>query len=459
VTNDRLLSGSPRLDSVLGGGLPRDAVNLIIGQPGTGKTMLVQQYVFANATEEHPAVYMTTASEPFDKLIRYGQDLEFFDSTAVGSAVFYEDLGRDLNRSGLPGVLQKIDSLVKERRPGAVVIDSFRALRAYAAEEEFRRFLHELAGRASAFPASHFWVGEYGVEDMSGTPEFAVADAVVSLASERQGDRTTRALEVLKLRGSDFFSGRHAYRLSAAGIDVFPRLADLDDQVYEPSYERASSGIPALDAVITAGHRAGSTTLVAGPSGTGKTLMGLHFIFNGSRQGQPGIVASLQEAKPQLEQVARGFGWSFGEEDVQIVHASPVDLYLDQWVYDLLDRAEAAGAKRILVDSLTDLTTAVGDPVRFREYVYSLTQRCAQRGIALMLTMELADLYEPQTTGDERISHLADNVILLHYARTEYGLRRLMTVLKARATDLQPTIREFRITSEGILPAEEEYPG
>ncbi len=211
--------------------------------------------------------------------------------------------------------------------------------------------------------------------------------------------------------------------------------------------------------MITAGHRAGSSTLVAGPSGTGKTLMGLHFIFNGSRQGEPGVVASLQEAAPHLEQVASGFGWSFAEEDVQVFHASPVDLYLDQWVYDLLDRAEAAGAKRILIDSLTDLTAAVGDPVRLREYLYSLTQRCARRGISLMFTMELADLYEPKTTGDEGISHLSDNVILLHYARTEEGLRRLMTVLKARATDLQPTIREFRITSDGILPAEEEYTG
>ena len=456
---DRLLSGSPRLDAVLCGGLPADAVNMIVGPPGTGKTMLVQQYVFTNATEEQPAVYMTTASEPFDKLIRYGQELDFFDTDAVGRSVFYEDLGRELNRGGVSAVLERIDGLIKERRPRAVVIDSFRALRAYAAEEEFRRFLHDLAGRASAFPASHFWVGEYVPEDMGGTPEFAVADAVLSLASERQGDRTNRALEVLKLRGSDYLSGRHAYRLSASGIDVFPRLADLDGSTYEPSSERVSSGIPALDAVITAGHRVGSSTLVAGPSGTGKTLMGLHFLFNGSRQGQPGIMASLQEATPQLEVVANGFGWSFGEEDVQLLHASPVDLYLDEWVYDLLDRAEAAGARRIVVDSLTDLMAAVGDTVRFREYIYSLTQRCAQMGISLLMTLELGDLYEPRTTGQEGISHLADNVILLHYARTPGGLRRLMTVLKARATDLQPTIREFRITSEGIVPAEQEFTG
>ncbi len=453
----RLLSGTPRLDAVLGGGLPQDAINLVVGPPGTGKTMLVQQYVFNNATAERPAVYMATASEPFDKLVRYGQGLDFFDSAAVGVSVFYEDLGRALNRGGLPAVLERIDSLIKERRPGSVVIDSFRALRAYAEEEEFRRFLHDLAGRASVFPSSHFWVGEYTAEDMRWAPEFAVADAVLSLDSERAGDRTTRAIEVLKLRGSDFLSGRHAYRLGSNGIDVFPRLADLDGEDYMVSEERASSGIPALDALLTTGYRTGSSTLIAGPSGCGKSLMGLHFIFNGARQGEPGIVASLQEDPQQLERVANGFGWSFKEDGVEILHASPVDLYVDEWVYGLLDRAEAVGARRILLDSLTDLSTAVVDPLRFREYLYSLSQRCAKRGISLMLTMELRELYDPTTTGDEGISHLSDNVILLHYARTGQGLRRAMTVLKARATDLQPAIREFRITSEGILPGDEDF--
>lgn len=453
----RMLSGSARLDAVLGGGLPENAVNLIVGLPGTGKTMLVQQYVFANATPEQPAVYLTTASEPFDKLVRFGQDLDFFDPAAVGTSVFYEDLGRGLNRGGLPAVLERIDTVIKERRPGAVVIDSFRALRAYAGEEEFRRFLHDLAGRASVFPASHFWVGEYTADDMRVAPEFAVADAVISLASERSGDRTNRAFEVLKLRGSDFRSGRHAYRLSASGVEVFPRLADLDEDGYRATTERASSGIPALDALITSGYRTGSSTLVAGPSGTGKTLMGLHFVFNGARQGQPGIVASLQEDHEQLERVAEGFGWSFGEDDVEILHASPVDLYVDQWVYDLLDRAETVGAKRILLDSLTDLNAAVADPLRFREYLYSLSQRCARRGISLMMTMELSELYNPTTTGYEGISHLCDNVVLLSYARTGGGLRRVMTVLKARATELQPAMREFRITSEGILPGDEEF--
>ena len=112
-----------------------------------------------------------------------------------------------------------------------------------------------------------------------------------------------------------------------------------------------------------------------------------------------------------------------------------------------------------MLDSLTDLSAAVADPLRFREYLYSLAQRCAKLGISLMLTLELPDLYEPTTTGHEGISHLSDNVILLHYAKRPDGLSRIMTVLKARATELQPAVREFRITSEGILPADEDFDG
>jgi circadian clock protein KaiC len=117
--------------------------------------------------------------------------------------------------------------------------------------------------------------------------------------------------------------------------------------------------------------------------------MGLHFIFNGVRQGEPGVVATLQEHPTQLERIVQGFGWSIEEEGIEMMYRSPVDIYTDEWVYDLLTAVERTGARRVLIDSITDLQFALRDEVRFREYMYSLVQRFARQGVGLFMTSEL----------------------------------------------------------------------
>jgi circadian clock protein KaiC len=265
-------------------------------------------------------------------------------------------------------------------------------------------------------------------------------------------ERTLRLIQVAKLRGSDFSSGRHGYRLSAAGITVFPRLADpVRDDDYHLSEGRISTGIAPLDTMLADGYSPGSSTLVAGPSGAGKTLMGLHFIFSGAAGGQPGVIASLQENPIQLERIARGFGWSLDHECVSVMYRSPNDVYIDEWVYELLDLCETTGAKRVMIDSLSDLQYATSDPIRFREFVYSLTQRLSRAGISPIMTSELQDLFQVGRLAEYGISHLSDNVILLQYVRAESRLLRTVTILKSRASAHDPEVREFEITPNGII--------
>ena len=152
---ERLSTGNDRLDLILGGGLVLNSITLLVGAPGSGKTLVAEQCVFAAASVDRPGLYLSTVSEPLDKLLRYGQSLRFFDVEQVGRSVFYEDLGSVLNDGALPAVLERIDLLVKEHRPGVVVIDSFKALRVFAdGDADFRRFLHELAGRMTALAIS-----------------------------------------------------------------------------------------------------------------------------------------------------------------------------------------------------------------------------------------------------------------------------------------------------------------
>ncbi len=415
---------------------------------------------------ERPALYLSTVTEPLDKIIRYGQSLEFFDPTAVRDRrVIYEDLGDLLTKAGLGNissrvageVLEAIDRFLKELRPGVVVIDSFRAFHALAKDEnEFRMFLHGLIRRLTASATSSIWNAPYTRNQAQEVAEFAAADGAISLDVQNRDGREMRVLQVLKLRGSGFRSGEHAYRISAAGLDVFPRLADHQDHsTYELSAERVATGVPALDKMLGEGYWAGSSTLICGPSGVGKTLMGLHFIFQGARTGQPGILATFQETENQLSRIVAGFGWSLEQQGVHVLSRSVVDMYIDQWVYELLDMIEKTGAKRVVIDSLVDLMVTSGDPVRFREWMYSLVQRCARRGISLMMIVEVPELFQLRRIAEQGLSHLSDNVVLLQYVQDGPRLARAMTVLKTRAAHHEPVAHRYEITPSGIVLGEE----
>jgi circadian clock protein KaiC len=460
---DRLLSGHAPLDEILGGGLPANAISLVMGRPGSGKTILAQQYAFRNGRPDRPAVYFSTVSEPLEKIVRFGQSLSFFDTAAIGTSVFYEDLGATVNRDGLAGVADQLGRVVRERRPGLIVIDSFKALQAFAADHgEFRRFLHELAGRLGAFPAASLWIGEYEDAEIASMAEFAVADAIVSLTSERVAQREARFLQVKKLRGSGYRSGQHAYRVTADGLRLFPRLADAPaGQDYSMGDIRLSSGISALDEMLADGYWPGASTLIAGPSGSGKTLMGLHFVMNGARQGEPGVIATLQENPTQLQRVLAGFGWSLHEANVEVMYRSPVDIYIDEWVYDLIDAVERTGARRVLIDSLADLRMSAGDEMRFREFIYSIVQRFSRQGVSVLMTSEIPRLFGADRLSDSAISPLSDNVVVLSYQRERDTISRTIAVIKTRASRHDPTVRNFVVEPRGIvldesLPAAED---
>ncbi|MDT7697670.1 MAG: circadian clock protein KaiC, partial [Pseudonocardiales bacterium] len=315
----------------------------------------------------------------------------------------------------------------------------------------FRRVLHDLAGMLSAYPVTSLWVGEYGLDEIATAPEFAVADAIIALGSLRAGERTSRGLRVLKLRGGEFLGGTHGYRLSAEGLIVFPRLADLPDiSGYDLGTTRLRSGVQALDDMLDHGYWPGASTLLAGPTGVGKTVIGLHFVFHGVRNGEPGLIATMQEDPAQLERIVRQFGWSLANDHVTLMYRSPIDLYLDQWVHELLHAIDTTGATRVLIDSFGDLQAASPDPTRFREYVYSLVHRCSRRGVSLMMTYEVPELFGLTRLSDESVSHLADNVVLLQYRSLDHSISRALTVLKTRASHHAPEAREFQITTDGI---------
>ena len=420
----RLTSGHGPLDEILGGGLPANGITVIMGQPGTGKTILAQQYTFQNASPQRPVVY-------FSDLVRAdGEDHQVRADPRFLRSLRGRHLGvlrgpRAGHRPGRAGRGNDsgFTATLKDRRPGLVIIDGFKTLRVFAeSDAAYRRFLHQLAGRLTAFPAAALWVGIYEAADVPLLPEFAAADAILDLRTARTGQRDMRLLEVRKLRGSGFRSGQHAYRLDHAGLHLFPRLADAPaESGYQMTGERVPFGVPALDSMLAGGLWPGASTMITGPAGSGKTVLGLHFIQAGIPRGEPGVIATLQENPSQLTRMLTGLGWPADDPSVEVVYRSAVDIYIDEWVYEVLDTVERTGARRVLLDSLIDLQTAAPDETRFREFMYSLTQRLARQGINLVMTCEVPELFGARSLSNFAASHLSDNVIMLNFY-TDQGL-------------------------------------
>jgi circadian clock protein KaiC len=334
------------------------------------------------------------------------------------------------------------------------VIDSFRAFNAVANDAtHFRRFLYGLTRLLSASATTAVWNAPYTREQAHQEAEFAVADCIIALDIKQAGAREVRVMQVLKLRGSSYRSGEHAYRITEAGFEVFPRLADQQEKtLYALAAARSSTGIDALDKVLgEGGYWSGSATMVAGPSGIGKTLMGLHYLFRGAESGEPGILATFQENETQLTRVAKSFGWSFEGSGVHILSRSVVDILIDEWVYELLGLIERTGARRIVIDSLPDVMVAAADPTRFREWMFSLTQRLERAGISIMMIVEVPELFQLRRISEQGLSHLADNVVLLQYVQEGPELARALTVLKTRAMHHHPVVHRYEITEQGFV--------
>jgi len=452
---DRIATGSKRLDEILNGGLLKNGINLITGVPGSGKTILSQQAVFTNATKERPALYMTTLSEPLDKILRYGESLTFFDPAALrdGRVVYY-DVGQPPGDAGLAELTTTIDRALKETSPRLVVIDGVRSLHAMSADVSgYRQFLYGLVRRLTATATTSIWNAPYSRAEVLDQPEAAIADSIIALDVKQIAERETRVVQILKLRGSAYRSGEHMYRLTSSGLEAFPRLAEAqvtDGYKLDPS--TTGTGIPALDEILSGGgYWAGAATLVAGPTGVGKTLMGLHFLYRGGEAGEPGVLATFQESESQLSRIVSSFGWSIKDPKVHILSRGVVDMNIDEWVYELMELVEKTGARRVVIDSLLDVASAAGDPVRFREWMFSMTQRFTRSGVSLILIVEVPELFQLTQISEHGISHLSDNVILLQYVQEGAKLSRALTVLKTRAMRHQPMVRRYDITKEGFV--------
>lgn len=462
----RLPTGVPGLDDVLGGGLPEFSFNLIAGAPGSGKTTLVHQIMFALARPDRPALIFTVLGEPPLKMLRYQQQFTFFDVAKVNKTVRFINLGQEALNAGLGEVLKRISQEVEATSPGVVIVDSFRSVGRVAKRQngplDLQRFVQELAMRLTGWQATTFLVGEYQLSESEDNPVFTVADGLLWLYQSIDRNSMVRKMQVMKMRGQASIPGLHTFRITDNGVQVFPRLIIGPEGTRaagaagktKRTRPRLSIGVKGVDEMLGGGIPSGHSVLIAGPSGSGKTVLATQFIIEGARHGEPGVIAVFEKRPSEYAQTSSSaFDQLVRDGQVGIIHTRPLDLSIDETLYDLTSAIQRLKARRVVIDSLSGFELALAPTFRedFRESLYRLVAVLTGMGITMLMTTELENSYVDLRFSPHGTAFLTDAIILQRYVELQGQLTRVMTVVKVRASAHSKELRTFEISDGGMV--------
>ncbi|MBV8084371.1 MAG: AAA family ATPase [Chloroflexi bacterium] len=451
-----LSTGIPKLDELLGGGIPSESMTILTGAPGTGKTVFALQMLFAAAGAGKKCLYLTTLSEPAIKVLRYMQRFSFFDERLVDEQLVLRDLGAILQGGGPRAALDELTQLVERVEPALVVVDSFKAIHEVIADPiEGRVAIHNAAIQWAAWGATTFLIGEYTQHEIGTMPEFAIADGIIEFVAEHENLTALRQLEVHKLRGAAYAPGRHFLDITKDGLRVFPRVAAGLERGW-PAVEggRISSGVAGLDALFGGGPVRGTATLVEGGSGTGKTLLGLHFAIEGARKGEPVLWVSLEESAAQLRATAGGFGWKLADLEahgtLRILELSRIELSPDRMLSEVADLMREMRAQRLVFDSLTAAAAGMTSMQRFQNTIVALVKHLQIAGVSMLLTAESVSLLGSSELSGLGLASVADTLLLFRYLEIGGHLERAASLLKARGIQHTTELHELTISGSGL---------
>jgi circadian clock protein KaiC len=461
----RLPTGVVGLDAVLGGGVPELSFNLIAGGPGSGKTTLAQQLLFANATRERPGIYFTVLGEPTLKMIRYQRQFAFFDAARVGRDVHLLNLSAEAMAGELDAVLARIVAELERHTPGVVVVDSFRTLGPHGAAADpaalagLEHFVQRLALQLTSWETTSFLISEYA-DDEQRHPVFTVADGIVWLSQVADRNSVVRKLQVMKVRGQAFMPGLHTVRITGAGLEVFPRIPEQHADRRPAAPRRLPTGVPGLDDMMGGGIPAGDAVLLAGPTGTGKTTFATQFVAAGAAAGDAAVIAVFEEYPAAYVARARTLGVDLGAMieagTLRIIYLRPLDLSVDETLAEILAAVDAVRATRVVIDSVSGFEVALAPAFRedFRESFYRLVGALTATGVTVLMTNEVAGAPSDAGFTGERVSFLTDDIVVQRYVELEGQLRTVLAVVKMRGSAHSRDLREYTLTPQGAVVGE-----
>lgn len=309
----------------------------------------------------------------------------------------------------------------------------------------------------AGWQATTFLIGEYLAPEAESSPVFTVADGIIWMSQLVHRDAMVRKIQVVKMRGQAQSPGVHTFRINNDGVAVFPRAvlkSSTAGDILISEDKRLSMGIPALDDMMGGGLPAGYSLLVVGPSGSGKSVLATQFLAEGVSAGEKGVIAAFEKSPNQL--LSHKLNKMVESGDVGVIDTRTLDLSIDEILHDLVGMINNMKATRVVIDSLSGFELALASVFRedFREALYRLVAVLTGMGVTVLMTAELEDQYTFLRFSSYGNAFLADAIIMQRYVEISGQFRRIVSVVKVRASDHSKDIRFFEIAGDNITIGE-----
>ncbi|HVF55054.1 MAG TPA: ATPase domain-containing protein [Pyrinomonadaceae bacterium] len=462
TAESRMSSGNYELDDILNGGFPANHLYLVEGDPGTGKTTLALKFLLEGARLGEPVLYVTL-SETKEELITvarsHGWSLEDVNihelippeeslKTEAQYTIFHP------SEVELGDTTKAVIDEVERIQPRRIVFDSLSEMRLLARDP--LRYRRQILALKQFFSGRHCTV--LLLDDRTATvgdlQVQSIAHGVLMLeyiATDYGTER--RRLRVLKLRGSRFRGGYHDFKIETGGVNVFPRLVAAE---HSQGFERKtiSSDVPELDALLGGGIDRGTSTLLMGPAGSGKSSVAAHFMAHAVKRGTRAAAFIFDENVNTYLTRSSGLGKDLRADveagRVSVQKVAPAELSPGEFVHDVRRAVERDGVGVVIIDSLNGYMQAMPDERFLLVQMHELLTYLSHRGVVTLMVVSQHGFLGSTMVTPVDVSYLADTVMLLRYFEAQGAVRRAISVIKKRTGAHEDTIRELRLSSKGI---------
>jgi len=454
----RLSLGVSGLDSILAGGVLPERSYLVRGGPGTGKTILGLQYLLAGIENDETALYLSFEEPPeniIENAARLGFDVsgvEFLDLTPSGELFSdtrpYSIFEPDEVEVGT--LTETISETVDRLQPDRIVLDSVNRMEALTADRyQFRQQLISMLEQLTDVGGTVLFTTQPTSEMPDDELQFLV-DGTLELEFGPKG----RTVQITKLRGSSFQSGRHTVRITDTGMVVYPKLVPGE---YEREFvpETVSSGVVGLDSLLNGGIERGTVTVLSGSTGVGKTTTGTSFAVESAARGERAAVYLFEESTGTFRHRCSGIGMPVDERaadgTLAIEAVEPVTISPDEFAHAVREEVETHGTQFVMIDGISGYRLSMrSDDDDIVTELHSLCRYLKNMGVTTVLLDDVSNITGNTEVTSHQISYLADNVIMLRYLEVDSELKKAVGVLKKRASDFERSLRSFEITADGI---------